>query len=188
MGGCPSNEIDDPFWRPKTITITDPRDETQSVFLTSIPFRDLDFGQITNEHLLRDVIHHNNPSAYGSDEDYFAARELMVGSGTSGYVRKAKWKNKAVAVKFLRHEDLLPFEVSMHARLKHRALVTLYGTCNNFAKKILVMEYLKEGNLRTYLEGREAHKKQRVETVVENRTLKFDKKIEVNQFKASGLM
>ncbi|KAG8238357.1 hypothetical protein J437_LFUL018125 [Ladona fulva] len=73
----------------------------------------------------------------------------VVGKGSFGVVRKAKWREKYVAVKHIESEaekKAFTIEVRQLSRVDHPNIVKLYGACTQ-NPVCLVMEYAEGGSL-----------------------------------------
>ncbi|KAK9280448.1 hypothetical protein L1049_014139 [Liquidambar formosana] len=88
----------------------------------------------------------------------------LIGLGGSSYVYRGQLKDgRTVAVKRLKiqggpdEESIFLTEIEVLSRLHHCHVVPLLGYCSEFqgkhAKRILVFEYMANGNLRDYLDG-----------------------------------
>ncbi|KAG6641781.1 hypothetical protein CIPAW_09G097400 [Carya illinoinensis] len=87
------------------------------------------------------------------------SQEFLVGEGSLGRVYKAEFPNgKVMAIKkidsaalSLQEEDYFLEAVSNMSRLRHPSIVTLAGYCAEHGQRLLVYEYIGNGNLHDML-------------------------------------
>lgn len=80
----------------------------------------------------------------------------IIGKGHYAEVKEAVWKNSTkVAVKILKDESLSKDDILREATImkqfRHPGLLTLYGVCSDTRPIFLVLEYMSNGDLSTYL-------------------------------------
>ncbi|OXB80357.1 UNVERIFIED_CONTAM: hypothetical protein H355_012790 [Colinus virginianus] len=106
------------------------------------------------------LIHYHQHNSAGiwelKQEEIVLLREL--GSGQFGTVHLGKWKGQYdVAVKMIKEgvmsEDEFIEEAETIMKLNHPKLVRLYGVCSKLHPIYLVMEYMPNGSLLSYLQS-----------------------------------
>lgn len=83
----------------------------------------------------------------------------VLGRGGYGIVSKARWQNIEVGVKKLlmnglekERLELFKSELKSHANLKHPNIVPLFGACIEEGHYCLVMDFMPNGSLRSFLD------------------------------------
>ena len=72
--------------------------------------------------------------------------QYTLGSGNYGLVKKARWKETFVALKYLKFDEFLN-EAEQLSKIDHENIVTFYGYTNFCKDYSLIMEYADGGNL-----------------------------------------
>lgn len=77
----------------------------------------------------------------------------VIGEGSFGKVRKARYNNKDVAVKYIytQNPEALQREIKNLMRASHENIIFLYGVAVNDGVHYLVMEYAEGGSLFNFL-------------------------------------
>ncbi|KAH8366898.1 hypothetical protein KR200_010802, partial [Drosophila serrata] len=81
-----------------------------------------------------------------------------IGSGATGYVLKANWRDQEIAVKVYdildrRHKIAAEREIAQLSQIEHENIVKMFGSADDDEYAYLLMEYLEEGSLHDFLHG-----------------------------------
>ncbi|KAJ6224072.1 hypothetical protein RDWZM_002617 [Blomia tropicalis] len=74
----------------------------------------------------------------------------ILGNGSFGYVKKARWKGRVVAVKFQQNKEFI-IEAQQLAKIKHDNIITVFGYTIKEDCNVIVMEYAEGGCLENVL-------------------------------------
>jgi len=84
-----------------------------------------------------------------------------IGWGSTGVVKRCIWQEKEVAIKFMFPDtDAKKFKTELDhwCAIKHPNAVNVFAACTEQDNLCLVMEYMKEGSLKSYLHKKNAGK------------------------------